>query len=107
MAENCNPDNCPVNARVDRMEKEFDRYRDNSGKTHQEMFQRINALEQSSTATQTKLDAMDGKLDKLVDWREVQEDKPNKLIDHLKENAVNYIMLAMLAFLLLKMGLGT
>ena len=106
MPENCNPGDCPVNARVDRMEKEFDRYRDSSSKTHQEMFQRLNNLEKDNTATQTKLDAMDGKLDKLVEWREDQDDKPNKLIDHLKENAVNYIMLAMLGMILLKMGLG-
>lgn len=106
MHDNCSPDNCPVNARVDRMEKEFDRYRDSSSKTHQEMFQRLNALEKDSTATQTKLDEMDGKLDKLISWREEQDDKPNKLIDHLKENAVNYIMLAMLGLMLLKMGVG-
>lgn len=107
MHENCNPDNCPVNARVDRMEKEFDRYRDNSGKTHQEMFQRLNNLEKDSIATQTKLDAMDGKLDKLVGRQEDQDDKPNKLIDHLKENAINYIMLALMGLMLLKMGIGT
>lgn len=106
MPENCNPSDCPVNARVDRMEKEFDRYRDSSSKTHNEMFQRLNTLEQSKTATETKLDVMDGKLDRLVEWREAQDNKPNKLIDHLKENAVNYIMLAMLGLLLLKMGMG-
>ena len=106
MHENCNPDNCPVNARVDRMEKEFDRYRDNSSKTHQEMFQRLNTLEQSKTATETKLDAMDTKLDKLISWREEQDNKPNRLIDHLKQNAINYIMLAMLGLLMLKMGIG-
>lgn len=34
MPETCNPKECPVSARVDRMEKEFDRYRDSSSKTH-------------------------------------------------------------------------
>lgn len=106
MPDGCNRNDCPITARVDRMEKEFDRYRDNSSKTHQEMFQRLNALEQSSTATQTKLDAIDGKLDKLVEWRETQDDKPNKLMDRLKENAVNYIILAMLGLMMLKMGIG-
>ena len=88
MHENCSPNDCPVTARVDRMEKEFDRYRDGSSKTHQEMFQRLNALEQSNTATQAKLDTIDGKLDKLVAWREEQDDKPNKLLDKLKENSI-------------------
>ena len=35
MHDNCN--DCPVNARVDSLAKEFDRYRDGSGKTHKEM----------------------------------------------------------------------
>lgn len=106
MSESCNPKDCPVSARVDTLEKEFDRYRENSSATHKEMFQRLNSLEKDNSATQTKLDAMDGKLDKLVEWRESQDNKPNKLIDHLKENAVNYIMLAMIGLILLKMGLG-
>lgn len=106
MSESCNLKDCPVSARVDTLEKEFDRYRENSSATHKEMFQRLNSLEKDNSATQTKLDAMDGKLDKLVEWRESQDNKPNKLIDHLKENAVNYIMLAMIGLILLKMGLG-
>lgn len=106
MPENCNHNECPVNARVDRMEKELDRYRGSSSKTHQEMFQRINALEQSNTATQTKLDTIDGKLDKLITWREEQDEKPNKLMDNLKEHAIDYIMIALLGFMLLKMGIS-
>ena len=106
MSDNCSPDSCPVNARVDRMEKEFDRYRDGSSKAHGEMFQRLNALEKDNSATQTKLDTIDGKMDKLISWREEQDNKPNRLIDHLKENAINYIMLAMLGLMLLKMGAG-
>lgn len=105
MHDNCNPNDCPVNVRVDRMEKEFDRYRDSSSKTHQEMFQRLNSLEQSNTATQTKLDAMDGKLDKLVEWREEQDDKPNKFLDNLKNNAVWLVLAAVLGAFLGRLGL--
>lgn len=103
MSDNCNPNDCPVGIRVDRMEKEFDRYRDSSSKTHQEMFQRLNVLEQSNTATQTKLDAMDGKLDKLVAWREEQDNKPNKLLDMLKSNSVWLVLSAVLGAILGKL----
>lgn len=106
MYDNCSANDCPVNARVDRIEKEMDRYRDGSSKTHKEIFDRLNALEQDKTALATRLEGMDGKLDKLVKWREDQDDKPNKFLDKLKENAVNYIMLAMLGLMLLKMGIG-
>lgn len=105
MSENCNPNDCPVNVRVDRMEKEMDRYRDNSSKTHQEMFQRINALEQSRASMETTLESMDGKLDKLVAWREIQDDKPNKLLDRLKENSIWLVLAAVLGMLLARWGL--
>lgn len=105
MDGSCNPGDCPVNARVDRIEKEFDRYRDGSSKTHQEMFQRINALEQSKSATEAKLDAIDGKLDKLVSWREEQDDKPNKFLDNLKNNAVWMVLAAVIGLVLGRIGL--
>ena len=45
MTERCNANDCPVSARVDTLEKEFDRYRWNSTDTHRQMFERISALE--------------------------------------------------------------
>lgn len=105
MADNCNPNDCPVSVRVDRMEKELDRYRDGSSKTHQEMFQRINALEQSRSVTENKLDAIDSKLDKLISWREEQDDKPNKFLDSLKNNAVWMVLAAVIGMVLGRLGL--
>ena len=103
MNENC--ENCPVNARVDSLVKEFDRYRDGSGKTHKEMFERINALEQDKTALATRLEGMDAKLDKLVAWREMQDDKPNKLLDRLKENSIWLVLAAVIGMVLARWGL--
>lgn len=103
MSDNCN--DCPVNARVDSLEKEFDRYRDGSSKTHREMFERLSALEQARTALETRLEGMDGKLDKLVSWREVQDDKPNKLLDKLKESSIWLVLAAVLGIVLGRLGL--
>lgn len=103
MSENC--DNCPVNARVDSLAKEFDRYRDGSSKTHKEMFERLNALEQDKTALTTRLEGMDAKLDKLISWREVQDDKPNKLLDKLKESSIWLVLAAVIGVALGRLGL--
>lgn len=103
MNDNCN--DCPVSTRVDSLEKEFDRYRDGSSKTHREMFDRINALEQDKTALATRLEGMDAKLDKLVAWREEQDNKPNKLLDKLKENSIWMVLAAVLGMLLARWGL--
>lgn len=102
----CNPHDCPVGVRVDALESEFNRYRSSSSDTHRQMFDRIGALEQDRAANSTKLDSIEDKLDTLISWREEQDSKPNRLIDHLKENAINYIMLAMLGLMVLKMEIG-
>lgn len=62
MHDNCNPDNCPVNARVEALKNEFDRYRDNSSKTHLQIFDRVGVLEQEKTATGERLSGIGEKL---------------------------------------------
>lgn len=105
MPDNCNPDNCPVNTRVDGLEKEFDRYRTASSETHRQMFERIGALEQSGAAVKEKLDSIDDKLDKLVEWQEAQMGKPGKRWDGLVDKAVWAVLAAVIAFLLGRVGL--
>ena len=78
MTETCNPKDCLVAARVDALEKEFDRYRGNSTDTHKQMFERIGALEQSGATLKTKLDGMDGKLAEITEKVNTLADKPGK-----------------------------
>lgn len=78
MHDNCNPNDCPVSARVGALEKEFDRYRGNSSDTHRQMFERISALEQSGATLRTKLDGMDEKLDSITEQVGALMDKPAK-----------------------------
>lgn len=105
MPENCNPNDCPVASRVDALEKEFDRYRDNSSETHKQMFDRIGALEQSGAAVKATLESMDEKLDKVVEWQESQKDKPAKRWDGLVDKVIWAVAAAVIAFLLAKIGL--
>ena len=105
MPENCNPNDCPVAARVDSLEKEFDRYRNNSSNTHQQMFDRLGTLERSQAGLQTWKDSVDEKLDTIVEWVEAEKDKPNKLLDKLKENAVWLVLAALIGVVLGRVGL--
>ena len=72
MPENCNPNDCPVSARMDALEKEFDR------DTHRQMFDRIGALEQSGATLKAKLDSIEEKLDELNATVKALADKPAK-----------------------------
>lgn len=91
MNDNCNPNDCPVSARVDTLEKEFDRYRGNSTDTHRQMFERIGALEQSGATLKTKLDGMDEKLDGIAEKVDVLMNKPAKRWESL----VGYVLSAL------------
>lgn len=105
MPDNCNPNECPVASRVDSLEREFDRYRDNSSETHKQMFNRIGELEQGESGLRVKLDGIDEKLDKLLIWQEAQKEKPVKRWDGLIDKAVWAVAAAVIAFLLARIGL--
>jgi len=102
MHENCNPSDCPVSARVDALEKEFDRYRGNSYDTHRQMFERIGALEQSGAALTAKLDGMDEKLDAITEKVNTLADKPAKRW----ESVVGYALSALVGAFLLWLASG-
>ena len=110
MNENC--ENCPVNARVDSLVKEFDRYRDGSGKTHKEMFKRLRALEQARASMKTMLESMDGKIDSLTIMvqsltnkiNEVEQ-KPAKRWEGLSDKVIWFILEAILIIAAVKVGL--
>ena len=66
---------------------------------------RLSALEQARASMETILESMDAKLDKLVGWREEQDDKPNKLLDKLKESSIWLVLAAVLGAAVGRLGL--
>ena len=100
MPETCNPNDCPVSARVDALKEEFDRYRDNSSGTHRQMFDRISALEQSGATLATKLDGMDEKLDDITEKVNTLADKPAKRWDGIVDKSIWAVLAAVIAFLM-------
>ena len=99
MHDNCNPSDCPVSARVDALEREFDRYRGNSSDTHRQMFDRIGALEQSGATLKAKLDGMDEKLDELTATAKDLAGKPAKRWEALVSCIISALAGAFLVWL--------
>lgn len=99
MTENCNPNDCPVSARVDALQNEFDRYRGNSSDTHKQMFERISTLEQSGATLKAKLDGIDDKLDSLTDAVNALSGKSGKRWDGLMDKLIYAVALAVVAWI--------
>lgn len=81
-----------------------------AGQNREEAFRKAYYTERESriqrdTKLKAKIDSMDEKLDKVVEYQEAQQNKPNRLLDKLKDRAIEYVLLAVLGVLLLKMGL--
>ena len=92
----------PVAARLDSMEKEFDRYRERSSETHRQMFDRIGAPEQNGAAVKAKLDSIEEKLDELTVTVKALADKPAKRWESL----VGYALSALAGAFLLWVASG-
>ena len=105
MPEACNPKDCPVSARVDALRDEFNTYRNGSSATHKEMFKRIGDLEKAESAQEKHFEAVNEKLDKLIEWQENQREKPARRWDGIVEKAIWAVCAAVIAFLLGKAGL--
>ena len=105
MPETCNPKDCPVSARVDALKDEFNTYRNNSSTTHKEMFKRIGDLEKAESAQEKHFEAVNEKLDKLIEWQENQREKPARRWDGIVEKAIWAVCAAVIAFLLGRVGL--
>ena len=99
MNENCSPQDCPVSARVDALEREFNRYRGNSSDTHRQMFERIGALERSGATLRAKLDSIEEKLDELTLTVKALADKPAKRWDGLVDKLIYAAALAVVAWI--------
>lgn len=105
--DNCNPKNCPVNVRIDALEKEFDRHRGTSSDTHREIFDRLSTLEQTKSAQTEKLDSIEGKVDKLTQTVDALAEKPGKRWNELVDKLIYAAALAVVAWLAAGMpGIG-
>lgn len=105
MPENCNPNDCPVSARVKTLEKELDRYREGSSETHRQMFDRIGALEKSDAVQDAHYSAIDAKLDELTIMVKELSGKAGRRWESLVEKALWAVVAAAIAFLLARIGL--
>lgn len=99
VGEACKSSDCPVNARVESLKEEFDRYRSSSSETHRKMFERIGALEETRAATGEKLDNIETKLDALAEAVAALAAKPGRRWDSLMDKLIYAAALAVVAWI--------
>ena len=96
---------CLGTARLEMLEKRMDEVQDRNGRSHQEIFGRLNALERQGSVRDAQYQAIMEKLDKLVAWQEAQREKPVRRWENLADNAVWAVCAAVIAYMLAGLGL--
>lgn len=94
-------ENCPVAGRVEALERANEQH----GKTHREMFRRLNDVERDNAVQDAHYRAIDAKLDELTIMVKELSGKAGKRWEGLVEKALWAVCAAVIAFLLARIGL--
>ena len=94
MNENCNPNDCPLEPRVSALERANEQH----GKTHREIFRRMNDVERDNAVQEERYTAISGKLDEISATVKALADKPGRRWDGLVDKLVYAAALAVVAW---------
>lgn len=94
-------ENCPLEPRVTALERANEQH----GKTHREMFRRLNDVERDNAVQDAHYRAIDAKLDELTILVRELSGKAGKRWEGLVEKALWAVVAAVIAFLLARIGL--
>ncbi len=90
---------------LQRMEQQVEELQAQNSSSHREVFRRLNELEKSNAVQEAQYKTILAKLDTLTQKVEALEAKPGKRWEGLVEKAIGAIALAVIAFLLGRVGL--
>ena len=92
-------------AKAEILERQMAEYREQARDTHEKLYNRIRDLERSDSARNEQYKQIMEKLDRLLEWQETQQSKPQVFVDDLKSKAIWAVLAAFIAFILARVGL--
>ena len=100
MPENCNPNDCPLEPRISALERANEQH----GKTHREMFRRLNDVERDNAVQDAHYRAIDAKLDELTILVRELSGKAGKRWEKAVETGLVALVTGVVCFLLGRLG---
>ena len=101
MNETCNQNDCPLVPRVEALERANEQH----GKTHRELFRRMNDVERDNAVQDAHYRAIDAKLDELTVMVKELSGKAGKRWEKAVETGLVAIVTGVVCFLLGRIGL--
>lgn len=108
MDEKCilNPErDCLGLQKANMLEDQMKEWREQSRKTHKELYDRMRDLEKAEAARNEQYENIMEKLDRLISWQEAEQAAPKKRWDAIVDKVVWAVLAAVIAFLLGRVGL--
>lgn len=92
-------------AKAQMLEKQLERFQEQSRNTHKEMYDRLRDLEKAEvTRNEQYLNIME-KLDELIAWKKGEQEAPKKRWNDIVDKIIWAVLAAVIAFLLARVGL--
>lgn len=88
--DNCNPNNCPLEPRVEALEKANEQH----SKTHREIFRRMNEVERDNAVQAAQFKAITEKLDDISGTVHTLAAKPGKRFESLVDGVLGGLAVA-------------
>ena len=92
-------------AKAQMLEKQLERFQEQSRSTHEKMYDRLRDLEKSEAARKEQYDNIMDKLDELIAWKKGEQEAPKKRWNDIVDKSIWAVLAAVIAFLLARVGL--
>lgn len=99
--DNCNPNNCPLEPRVEALERSNEQH----SQTHRELFRRMNEVERDNAVQAAQYNAITDTLGEIKATVEAVAAKPGKRWESTTGEIIKFLIQAVLVIAAVKIGL--
>lgn len=92
-------------AKAQMLEKQLERFQEQSRSTHEKMYDRLRDLEKAEVSRNEQYVTIMEKLDELIAWKKNEQEIPKKRWNDIVDKAIWAILAAVIAFILARVGL--
>lgn len=92
-------------AKAQMLEKQLERFQEQSRNTHEKMYDRLRDLEKAEAARNEQYDNIMEKLDELIAWKKGEQEIPKKRWNDIVDKVIWAVLAAGITYVLARMGL--
>lgn len=92
-------------AKAQMLEKQLERFQEQSRSTHEKMYDRLRDLEKAEASRNEQYVTIMEKLDELIAWKKTEQEIPKKRWNDIVDKVIWAVLAAVITFMLARVGL--